>query len=59
MAKEDSKIRIGSRVHVTNHGKGKVVGFAGSENQVVFVELENGGEVTASKEVVRRAEAEE
>ena len=51
-------IRIGSKVHVTNHGKGKVKAFVGAENQVVYVELENGDEVVASKDIVKRVEAE-
>lgn len=55
----DSKIRIGSRVHVTNHGKGKVCAFFGEGNAVVEVELEKGGFVTASKDKVRRAEVDE
>lgn len=59
MAKATTPIRIGSRVHVTNHGKGKVVAFYGENNAVVEVELDKGGFVTAKKEMVRRAEAEE
>lgn len=59
MAKPESAIRLGSRVHVTNHGKGKVSAFFGEENQVVEVELDKGGFVTAKKEAVKRVEAEE
>jgi hypothetical protein len=58
MPKPDSKIRLGSHVHVTNHGKGKVSAFFGEDNSVVEVELDKGGFVTAKKETVRRVEAE-
>jgi preprotein translocase subunit YajC len=59
MPKPESPIRLGSHVHVTNHGKGKVTAFFGEENQVVEVELDKGGFVTAKKEQVKRVEAEE
>ena len=59
MAKAETPIKVGSKVRVTNHGKGKVKGFAGENGEVVYVELDTGEEVTAAKAVVKRVEAEE